>query len=249
MGGSLTDSNSKLGPLIHAWSLPAGARWTCPGESGLCRTRCYAKRGFFRMPSVSKSHLSNYEASQSPEFASWMVQELRHRVARVVRVHVSGDFYSSEYTAAWRDIISRSRNCEFFAYTRSWRVEEIFPDLVRLSSLPNMQLWWSLDRETGPAPVVRGIRRAYMAIDDADASTAPDDCDLVFRDGPKTVMKKANGVMVCPPENGVHTQHKITCTKCGICWKPKTPNWEVPSNLSDLRVQELIAPALAVPAC
>jgi hypothetical protein len=65
-----------------------------------------------------------------------------------------------------------------------------------------------------------------MAIDDADAQTAPDDCDLVFRASTKTILKKANGVQVCPPEQGVNRDPEITCTKCGICWQARRPVWE-----------------------
>lgn len=220
------NNNSKLGELIHGWSIPAGRKWSCPGESNLCRARCYAKRGFFRMPNVNASHIRNFEFSKSPGFADWMVATVAANFVRVMRVHVSGDFYDVEYVRKWLSIVRRCRRQQFFAYTRSWRLDEMFPELIQLANEPNFRLWWSIDRETGPAPLIRGIRRAYMAIDDVDAANAPDDCDLVFRDQPDTIMKKANGIQVCPPENGVKTQSKITCSRCGICWRPKSPRWE-----------------------
>jgi len=224
---SISDNgNTKLGPLISAWSIPAGIKWSCPGESKLCRDRCYAKRGFYNMNNVSESLRRNFAFSQTADFTDWMVLQLTARMARVVRIHVSGDFYSAEYADKWQTITSRLPRCHFFAYTRSWRDEAIFPSLVRLGQEPNVSLWWSIDRETGPAPTIRGIRRAYMAIDDTDASLAPDDCDLVFRDEGRTIMKRANGVQVCPYENGVKTQVKMTCSRCGICWRDKLPRWE-----------------------
>lgn len=219
-------TNSKLGFLIHSWSVPAGRKFGCPGETSLCRTRCYAKRGFFHMPSVKESHLRNWNFSKTDGFIDWMVAQLHASFVRVMRIHVSGDFYSYEYTRKWIEIARRCRNVRFFAYTRSWREEEIFPELVKLAGFDNFQMWWSIDRETGPAPLIRGVRRAYMAIDDTDAELAPDDCDLVFRDSPQTVMKKANGIQVCPPENGVKTKHKLTCSNCGICWNKKSAAWE-----------------------
>lgn len=196
------------------------------------------------MPSIRASHLRNYDFSRTPEFTHWMVAELCSRCIHAVRVHVSGDFYATEYVRKWYDICLRLPRVTFLAYTRSWRSPEMLPDLIRLAALRNMSLWWSIDRETGPAPCIRGIRRAYMAIDDADASTAPDDCDLVFRADTATEMKKANGIQVCPPENGVKTKVKITCTTCGICLKQKLPRWEQDlSHYLPSKDLELTAPA------
>lgn len=223
---AISSTNNKLGPMIHSWSIPAGKAWSCPGESQLCRVRCYAKRGFFHMPNVSESHTRNFKFSKTPEFVPWMRQQLTQSYVRIMRIHVAGDFYTVDYTRKWYEIVSRSPRVLFFAYTRSWRIEEIFPELVKLGALSNLQLWWSIDRLTGPAPLVRGIRRAYMAVDDVDANHAPDDCDLVFRDNPGTIMKKANGIQVCPTENGVQTQRPITCSNCGICWNQRNVHWE-----------------------
>lgn len=90
-----------------------------------------------------------------------------------------------------------------------------------------MHLWWSMDRQTGPAPLVAGVRRCYLAVDDADAATTPTDCDLLFRDRPTSVMKAGNGVLVCPTENGITGRLHHTCTSCGLCWrKQRLPRWE-----------------------
>lgn len=234
--------NTKLGNLIHSWAIPAGI--TCPGETQLCRHRCYAMRGFFQMGSVRAAHVKNLVFSRTEDFVPWMKSALTAASARVMRIHVGGDFYDIEYTRKWYDIVAARRRVIFYAYTRSWQEEEILPDLISLSKLPNMVMWWSVDRETGPAPLVPGVRRAYLAIDDVDANLAPDDCDLVFRDKPLTVMKRANTVLVCPVENGVHSEKfKHTCTSCGLCWdKARRPLWE-PSVLPyDAEAAEINAP-------
>lgn len=178
------------------------------------------------MPAVLKSHTRNLDFSQTEDFVPWAIATLRVRSVRVMRIHVAGDFFDDAYVRRWTAIVKACPDVTFYAYTRSWRLGEMFPELIRLGQLPNMHLWWSMDRSTGRPPLIRGIRCAYMAINDADAATAPDDVDLVFRDDDKTVMKKANGVQVCPPENGVATSPAITCSRCGICWKPKTTAWE-----------------------
>lgn len=199
------------------------------------------------MPNVKRCHLNNFSFSHTPEFRDWMLASIRHKFIRAMRIHVSGDFYNLPYIEKWQQIVKVAAATKFFGYTRSWRQEELLPDLIRLSQLPNMQLWWSIDRETGPAPLVQGIRRAYMAIDDVDADLAPNDCDLVFRDQRMTVIKKANGVQVCPVEDGVTRQVKITCSSCGICWdRNALPTWQrdLKLYLTD-ESEELVAPEAA----
>jgi hypothetical protein len=144
---------------------------------------------------------------------------LREDFVRVLRIHVSGDFYSAAYVSKWHKIIAATPDVSFFAYTRSWRDPKILPGLVELGRLPNMQLWWSLDMATGPAPKYAHIRQAYMAMNDLDAQNVPASCDLVFRVNPKTVMKNTNGVLVCPEENMITPN--MTCSKCKLCWRPK----------------------------
>lgn len=235
----LNNENAKLGKLIHGWSITAGA--TCPGESLLCSTRCYAKHGHFTRPNVVRSHAQNYKFSRTPKFIPWMTASLVSQFVRVMRIHVAGDFYDPDYAERWFDICRRSPSVSFFAYTRSWRDDAILPALIRLHSLPNVRLWWSIDRETGPAPSITGIRTAYMAIDNNDAMDAPRHVDLIFRHKDSTPMKRVDGILVCPVENGVKGQHKHTCSTCGVCWR----NGSVVTNLDKFitRVsEELFAP-------
>lgn len=225
---TVTAGNTKLGMTVAAWSLPPGKEHTCPGETSACRVSCYAKSGFFRMPSTKDAHEKNMALSQQVDFVPWMLAKLRVMGAPVMRVHVSGDYYSAEYIRKWRQIVSQT-SVQFYSYTRSWRVSRLLPELMQLSAAPNMHMWWSLDKDASDAPYVSGIRRAYMAADDADAAAAPPDCDLVFRvkgGGTRTIMKKANSVFVCPPENGVKLANPITCSRCGFCWSSRKPGWE-----------------------
>jgi hypothetical protein len=218
--------NEKLGPLINSFSTPAGYEFGCIGASVVCQFWCYAKKGRFRMPNVNDCYTRNLSFSATDDFAEWAIASIKQAFAQIVRIHVSGDFRDVDYTRKWRYIVSKCPRTTFFAYTRSWREEDILPELLYLSSYPNMQLWWSMDRETGPAPYIQGIRRSYMAISDVDAKMAPADCDLVFRVEPETVLKKANGVQVCPPENGLEANKHITCSRCRMCWRRSSAKWE-----------------------
>ena len=200
------------------------------------------------MPSVQAAHARNYELSLSEEFTSWMVATLRQQFVRVLRIHVSGDFYSHDYVRKWYQIAAAAPEVRMLAYTRSWRDDALLPSLVKFGKLDNVRLWWSQDRETGPAPLVSGIKRAYMAMNDSDAATAPVDVDLVFRNNPDTVMKRTPvGTQVCPPENGVPTKSRITCSLCGICWRgDRKSEWEsqLRSLMDNHTACEITAPAI-----
>ena len=244
MQGTITPGNSKLGPAIFSWSIPAIS--TCPGASNLCRSACYAAKGFFRMPSVERTHQQNKEFSTTNRFVPWFKHELIRKGVTICRLHCAGDCYDEIYTRKLYEIVKTSPNVKFYMYTRSWRVPELLPILKALGSLPNMHLWWSVDRETGVAPFDPHIRQAYMAINDADAATVGPNVDLVFRNKPKTVAKSFNGVIVCPVENGVtHASgFNHTCTTCRLCFTRKqTAN----SKLLSPHIFELPAIALKAP--
>ena len=165
----------------------------------------------------------NHRISRSKCFATRMIAEIRERGVRVVRIHEAGDFYSKTYIKAWRAIMKACPETRFFAYTRSWRVEELAGSLRRLASLPNFELWYSEDADTGPAPRHKHVRRAFLVIKPEDEQAIPAGSNLVFRDKIDRPAKKMAGVLVCPYENGViGIAGKTTCERCGICWSRNT---------------------------
>jgi len=164
---------------------------------------------------VQQALARNLKASKEKEFVPWMVHEIRENFVRVFRPHVVGDFYNERYVRKWIRIVKRSRETEFFTYTRTWAVPDYFDAIVELGRQPNMQLWLSFDRDMAVPPRLKGFRRCYLAADDEDHP--PQKVDLVFRDYRRTVMKRAKyRVLVCPYDNGVTN---TTCSKCGICWR------------------------------
>lgn len=201
--------NSKLGNRILTFSIPAVT--TCPGRSELCETACYATKGWMAMS--GRAFAKRLKASKKANFVARAINEILRRRVKTVRIHVSGDFYSPEYVQKWRAIVEACPEVRFYAYTRSWRVPDILLELKRLSCLRNMQLWFSCDSETDlPKKVPRRVRLAYMAMDDTD--TAGVNSDLVFRVRRDTVVKRQEGVLVCPAENGITD---TTCQRCRLC--------------------------------
>jgi hypothetical protein len=212
--------NTKLGALIHTWSITAGV--SCPGKTKACASVCYAKSGFFRMHNVANGHERNLKFSKTAAFVPWMQEQLDKNKVAVLRVHVAGDFYSAAYALKWLEIMKIRPNIVFYLYTRSWRKSAILPVLRSIARLENVHFWLSADTDTVKPPRIAQARVAWMARNDDEALSTPAWADLVFRDAPKTTMKKAgNGVQVCPFEIAVPKAAKIGCSQCKICFKPQ----------------------------
>ena len=210
---------AKLGGLIYPFSIPA--RRTCPGKSRFCEKICYADDGFFLMPNVKRRHKENLKRTREAAFVDDVVAEIKERCITVARVHMAGDFYSAAYAWKWVKIVRQCHRTTFLCYTRSWAVAEIMPPLAVLASIKNMYLWFSTDHEMPRAPRIPGVRIAYLLAPDEDPAEVPADQHLVFRHNERPPMKRANGVLVCPYEQGIRRQVKLTCSNCRICWTPE----------------------------
>lgn len=209
---------AKLGAIIHTFSIPAIR--TCPGRSWLCALLCYANQGTFTWETVAAKHRANLVRTRESSFVDDAVAEIRERDIMVLRLHMAGDLYSLAYAWKWVSIARKCPRTTFFAYTRSWAVEPFLPVLVTLAALQNVRLWFSCDRAMPRPPAVRGVRTAYLLAADDDPAGVPAWADLVFRDDEKRPLKRANGVLVCPYEQGIARQMKLNCSRCRICWTP-----------------------------
>jgi Gene product 88 len=212
----LSPGNSKLGRRIFQWSIPAGK--TCPSKSKLCDSRCYAQKGYYHMESVKSKLEENLKKTADKLFVRAMIDDVVAKKATVVRIHVAGDFYSTEYVRKWHSVVAATPNVVYFTYTRSWRDAGMKAALFTMAKdCKNLRMWWSADAETGhPAMVPGNIRVAYMSVLPEDV---PDyRAALVFRDYGvrKDVVKRMNGVLVCPAENGAT---EITCQQCKYCFR------------------------------
>lgn len=223
--------NSKLGSIWH-WSLPAIK--TCPGKTELCAGLCYAARGRYYSPAVIAALQENYRLSRRKDFVDYVLETIQKYDIRLMRVHASGDFYDSEYANKWLEIFEQTRlTTRYWFYTRSWRIPEGIPaprlreaELLRkmirgMSQMPNVHALLSADRQTGRPPRWKRTRVAYLMKSDEDRPRYR--VDLVFRERPKTPMKTEpdTGAQVCPVEQAVERQRKITCSSCRLCFRWK----------------------------
>jgi hypothetical protein len=223
--------NSKIG---NAWVFNLPVFDTCPGSTLFCRSECYANTGNSARPNVRAKHEANWEASKRSDFPARAVAELHaargRRLPRLCRVHSSGDFDSAEYIRKWVDIATAAPTWTFWAYSRSWRVPDLLPELERLAALPNFWLWLSADFMTKLPPRVPGVRGvAWLqgvgeSLDwmkeTARVSPWLKDELLVFpvkAEGREPV-KLIGLAMVCPHYNGTPEDKVPTCEYCRFCF-------------------------------
>lgn len=156
IGMSISPGNTKLGEVV-SFSLPSLI--SCPGASSWCRKACYAKGLESRYSNVMKAYFRNWALMRNLRlFAKEMIRSLP-KTLTCVRIHVSGDFFSAAYVRAWIKICSAFPDTQFWAYTRSWRVAKLAPELEKLRALPNVHLFASWDASI-PEPLPEGWRVA-----------------------------------------------------------------------------------------
>jgi len=137
---SFGTNNAKFANSVKraTFSIPAG--WTCPGaseclarvdrESGKLsdgkdtRFRCFAATMESRHGSVRKNRWHNFEllkaCTTGSEMERLILESLPSDIG-LVRVHVSGDFYSEMYFRAWMSVAAKRPQTVFYAYTKSLR--------------------------------------------------------------------------------------------------------------------------------
>lgn len=179
---------------------PGTSTGTCPGSSSGCESICYAKR-VINTPPVWDVWWANSETERLPGDEDPLPDD-----AKLVRIHVSGDFSSIEYTEDWIALAKSRPEVDFFGYTRSWRVPELLESLERFRALPNVQLFASMDASIEELPP-QGWRRAWIEGD----SRAQIESDKVVNN------HVADGIaaIICPEETG----RKANCQECNYCIK------------------------------
>ncbi len=202
--------NTKIGmDGVYTYSrLPGRIGGTCPGATPACQDFCYAKR-VINTPPVSDMWEKNSGTDKVPLSLP--------DDAKIVRIHVSGDFDTVPYIESWIRLVRNHPNVRFFGYTRSWRVEELLPALERLHAAPNVQLFASVDTDMDVLPP-QHWRRAWLE-DDLRAIIgsgpgAEQGLDFWVGEGHMN-FKSENGspVYVCPEETG----RKPNCQSCNYC--------------------------------
>lgn len=186
MKNYLSAGNSKLGRGIKSFSRTP-SKVNCVGQTTACSKVCYIEKALKMYPSVRRLYARN--DALTPE----QIESQDLGGVKVVRMHVAADFHIPAYTLAWRRLAKRFPQVRFYGYTRSWRIPNMLPSLLALKALPNVQLFASIDEETGLAPA--GWQFAMMG-------------QLAGHNAP--------GSIQCPNQTG-----KVAdCTSCKLCFNP-----------------------------
>ena len=145
--------NAKLSKEIVTFSLPSG--YSCPGakdclakadrETGKIidgkhqKFRCFSAVSEVR-PAVRLQRWHNYsllKQAKTKEGMEELIIESFPRGAKILRLHVGGDFFSQAYFDAWAAVAKRFYHCIIYAYTKSIHYvkahKEKLPDNFRIT--------------------------------------------------------------------------------------------------------------------
>jgi hypothetical protein len=145
--------NAKLAKEIVTFSLPSG--YSCPGakdclakadrETGKIidgkhqKFRCFSAISEVR-PNVRLQRWHNYallKQVKTKEGMEELITASFPRGAKILRLHVGGDFFSQAYFDAWASVAKRFYHCVIYAYTKSVNYvkahKEKLPDNFRIT--------------------------------------------------------------------------------------------------------------------
>jgi hypothetical protein len=102
---------------------------------------CFAAQAEAIYPSVRTSRWGNFELLKAVKTREGMAQLIAASLpkkAKIVRIHVSGDYFSEAYFLAWMDVARVRPDVRFYSYTKSihfWRrLQEFIPDNLILTA-------------------------------------------------------------------------------------------------------------------
>lgn len=125
----LKEGNSKTGKRVYTWSMPAGKDGTCLNTCA----GCYARTGFYNMPSVIAAlKFNQYIVENDINFFYRAISaQLEYIGSGEVRIHASGDFRTkncTEYAETWHRIVTENPSFLFWTYTKIKALENLFDD-------------------------------------------------------------------------------------------------------------------------
>lgn len=128
--------NAKLGKNVLTFSLPAG--YTCPGAKDcLSRAnkvtgkitdgketqfRCFSATSESLYPNVRQSRWKNFDLLRKCKTSDEMALIIEAAIkpdTKIVRIHVSGDFFSQDYMDAWLIVAYHRPHTKFYFYTKA----------------------------------------------------------------------------------------------------------------------------------
>jgi hypothetical protein len=213
---NLVTPNGKQASIANTFGLPAGKAYSCPGATSVCESVCYAGKLEKVFPTVKKNLLHNWSLLKDADgetmvrLLNEMITEfkadcVKREAPMLFRIHWDGDFFNDTYAYAWKVVIDKHPDIQFWVYTRVKSAALILKDVSNLS------LYFSADSENVKTAVDlkinRGVRMAYLAknfaIGQADVK------EMIGRPAAK-----------CPENNKqipLISQQGSACVSCSLC--------------------------------
>ena len=181
---SIGNGNRKIG-LIPSWSLPNTE--TCNKRLvKYCAKKCYANKIRMLFPNVWDMWKHNlWMLENNPVLTELLIRKFLYMaLPQVMRLHVSGDFYSQEYLDMWIRIAGDNPNTVFYGYSKMDGIDHArLPGNLRIlrSQWPGM-----------PAPRQKNVARNCW-VQDGTEKRMPKDALKCTGDCPRCGFKCAFG--------------------------------------------------------
>jgi len=116
----LKKTSKELRLRVFNFGIPAyksaSGKLTCP-MADTCVKFCYAKKGAYIWSNVKPAFEKRYELTKTDDFVEAMNAEIRKKKPDYVRVHDSGDYYSTAYLKKWIQVAIHNPSVRFYSYT------------------------------------------------------------------------------------------------------------------------------------
>jgi hypothetical protein len=208
--------NGKTATIANTFGLPSGKAYSCPGETSVCASVCYAGKLEKLFPTVKKNLLHNWELLKDADeetmvsLLSAMIDEFiidcnKKSAPKLFRIHWDGDFFNDTYTNAWKTVITNYPEIQFWVYTR------VKSAALILNGIDNLSLYYSTDSENVKVGVDlkinNGIKLAYLAKNFAIGQA--DMKEMIGKVGAKCPENKKAIPLISTKGSA--------CVSCGLC--------------------------------
>ena len=208
--------NGKTPTIANTFGLPAGKNFSCPGATSICETVCYAGKLEKVYKGVRANLLHNWDLLKDADSETMvsLLDEMiidfnkdcdKRSAEKLFRIHWDGDFFNDTYAYAWKTVIEKHADVQFWVYTR------VKSAALILKGISNLSLYYSTDDENvsiaEDLKTNHSVRLAYLG--KTFAATEDKMRELTGKVGAKC------------PENAKRipliSTNGSACVSCGLC--------------------------------
>lgn len=212
---TLSTPDGKRPLIANAFGLPSGKSFSCPSATSVCEKICYAGKLEKIFKGTRDLLLENWSAVQNKtqdelqQMIQFMIDDFKwecnkYNADKYFRIHWDGDFFSKDYTLAWKDIILNNYDVNFWVYTRVADAAE------ELNNINNLSLYFSADddnKHDAKRLNALGISIAYLSDTFDEAKDAL--IDITGKPGAKCP-EQTRQIPLISKDGGA-------CYTCGLC--------------------------------